>query len=78
MAGNHIAYTVGAFIRWVFRGCKTNFQDELDCKDGWFPFLGEYENALLAFCLSLIIAAIGSGYYLIIIEKVCNFIKSIF
>ena len=28
---------IGAVIRWLARGCKTSFQDELDCVDGWFP-----------------------------------------
>ena len=25
------AAIIGAFIRWLARGCKTSFQDELDC-----------------------------------------------
>lgn len=52
---------IGAFIRWLARGCKTSFKDELDCVDGWFsnvPILGTFENIILAQCFVLIVLII--------------------
>ena len=48
---------LGALIRWLLRGCRTNFKDELDCVDGWFsnvPILGTFENIFWRNALSLL------------------------
>ena len=52
---------IGALIRWLLRGCKTRLWDELNCEDGWFaniPYLGDFENTILAQCLVIIILII--------------------
>jgi hypothetical protein len=52
---------IGAVIRWLARRCKTNFQDELDCADGWFtnvPILGTFENIILSQCFVIIVIII--------------------
>jgi len=52
---------LGALIRWLLRGCRTNFKDELDCVDGWFsnvPILGTFENIFLAQCFVIIVLII--------------------
>ena len=55
------ANILGALIRWLLRGCHTNFKDELDCVDGWFsnvPILGTFENIFLAQCFVIIVLII--------------------
>lgn len=52
---------IGALIRWLVRGCKTSFQDEMDCVDGWFsdiPILGTFENIILSQCFAIIVIII--------------------
>ena len=56
-----VASIIGAVIRWLARGCKTNFQDELDCVEGWFhnvPILGTFENIFLSQCFVIIVIII--------------------
>lgn len=55
------AAIIGAVIRWLARGCKTSFQDELDCVDGWFPnvpILGTFENIILSQLFVIIVIII--------------------
>ncbi len=52
---------IGALIRWFARRCKTSFQDELDCVDGWFsnvPILGTFENIFLSQCFVIVVLII--------------------
>lgn len=52
---------IGAVIRWLARGCKTSFKDELDCVEGWFsdvPILGTFENIILSQCFAIIVIII--------------------
>lgn len=52
------ASIIGALIRWLVRGCKTSFHDELDCVDGWFsnvPIMGTFENIILSQCFVIIV-----------------------
>ena len=59
--GYGAADVIGALIRWLFRGCKTKFMDELNCENGWFaniPYLGDFENTILAQLLAIIILII--------------------
>ena len=52
---------IGAVIRWLARGCKTSFKDELDCIEGWFPnvpILGTFENIILSQCFVIIVIVI--------------------
>lgn len=52
---------IGAFIRWLCRGCKTNFNDEVGCVNGWFsniPILGTFENIILAQCFVILVIII--------------------
>ncbi len=52
---------IGALIRWLVRGCKTSFKDELDCVNGWFPnipILGAFENIILSQCFVIIVIII--------------------
>ena len=56
-----LAEMFGALIRWLARGCRTRFRDELDCVDGWFeniPILGTFENDILAQAFVLLVIAI--------------------
>lgn len=52
---------IGAFIRWLCRRCKTNFNDEIACVNGWFskiPILRTFENLILAQCFVIIVIII--------------------
>ena len=52
---------IGALIRWLARRCKTSFQDELDCVDGWFsniPILGTFKNIFLSMFFVIIVIII--------------------
>lgn len=52
---------LGALIRWLCRGCKTNFDDEFMLKNGWFknvPILKYVENYFIAFIFTLILVLI--------------------
>ena len=52
---------IGALIRWLCRGRKTNFKDEVECANGWFsniPILGTFENLILAQCFVILVIII--------------------
>ena len=53
---------LGALIRWIFRGCNTDYRDEINLEHGWFediPILCEIENLIIALiAVSLMIAII--------------------
>lgn len=52
---------LGAIIRWLCRGCKTVFKDELECKNGWLknvPILKYVENYLIGIVFIAIVVLI--------------------
>ena len=54
---------LGALIGWIFRGCKTDYRNEINLELGWFeniPILCEIENLIIALiAVSLMIAITG-------------------
>ena len=49
---------LGASIRWLCRGCKTSFDDEVNSNIGWFkniPILRGLENYLLGCVFILLV-----------------------
>lgn len=56
-----LADYIGAFIRWMFRGFRTKFKDELICTDGWIKritFLEPFENFIIGQLVVLLILII--------------------
>ena len=59
--GIGLASDIDAFVRWLCRGCKTNFKDEVGCVNGWFsniPIWGTFENIIIAQCFVIVIIII--------------------
>ena len=60
------ARAIGAFVIWVAKGCKTNFEDELWGEDGTYMGSNDFRNIVVGY---IVVCAFLGLLYLFLSHK---------